>query len=144
MRPVIAPNNGTPWYKTCAAKAAGGFLLHGSIDALGAIPGESAVAFGGEASLAAIQFGSGLASTAWGLSDSSPIGKVGTGFGAAGIAVGLASKPSSLRSLASLTGSGVKALAETVPVLGQAVAIGSVLWDGVSALQDYAECSEGH
>jgi RHS repeat-associated protein len=143
----VAGNDGTPWYNSCGAKALGGFLLHGGIDALGVIPGESAVEAGfvtAKAGYEALQFGSGVASTAWSLSDTSPIGKVGTGLGVSGVALGIASKPSSLRALASVTGTGVKALSGFIPVVGQAVAIGSVLWDGITALQEYSECSAGH
>lgn len=34
----IAPNNTTPWYKTCSANAIGSGLLHIGIDAIGLIP----------------------------------------------------------------------------------------------------------
>jgi hypothetical protein len=34
----IAPNNATPWYKTCSANAIGSGLLHIGIDAIGLIP----------------------------------------------------------------------------------------------------------
>ena len=33
-----APNNGTPWYKTCTAQALGAGALHVGIDAIGLIP----------------------------------------------------------------------------------------------------------
>jgi hypothetical protein len=116
---INAPSNGPqkPWYKSCGAQAVGSFLLHGSIDALGAIP------VAGEATAAA-QFGLGLASTAYGIGDTSVNGSVATGLGTTGIALGIAGKSAGIAA--------IKGTAELVPVLGQAVAIGSVIWDGAS------------
>jgi hypothetical protein len=119
-----APNNQTPWYKSCAAQAAGSFLAHGTIDALGVIPGEGAIAagfYGGKVAFQAVQFGTGLASSAYGLQDTTRNGKVGSGLGATGIVVGLAGK----------SGAGLaKGVAELIPGIGQRVAVASVLWDG--------------
>jgi hypothetical protein len=47
-----APNNGTPWYQSCTAKAVGSGLLNVGVDALGFIPGEKDVQ-------AAVEIGSG-------------------------------------------------------------------------------------
>jgi RHS repeat-associated protein len=124
----------------CAAKSLGSFALHGGIDALGAIPGEGAVAgvvqtaVGGAEALSAIQFGSGLATTAAGLGDTSALGVAGTSLGTAGIAIGIASKYGNL----------FKGAAETIPILGQVVAGASVVLDGYNAVQDYRACVAGH
>jgi hypothetical protein len=42
--PVVAPNNSTPWYKTCTAKALGKGAVNLGIDALGFLPEAGGVA----------------------------------------------------------------------------------------------------
>jgi len=51
-RCYLAPNNATPWYKSCTAKALGSGALSIGVDALGFIPGEKDVQ-------AAVEIGSG-------------------------------------------------------------------------------------
>lgn len=98
-RPVIAPNNGTPWYKNSCIQNA---LLKGAgstaLDAVGLIPEGGAVSalfsgFHGAAAvsngtniLQRVKMGAGLISTASAGSDGSGLS---TGLGALGIAASL-------------------------------------------------------
>jgi hypothetical protein len=98
--------------------------------------GEGVVAagfYGGKAAFQAVQFGSGLASTAYGIGDTSGLGVTSTSLGTAGIALGIASKSGSL----------FKGAAELIPGIGLGVAALSVAVDEYSAYQDYQGCSTG-
>jgi hypothetical protein len=81
---VTAPNNTT--LAKCHAKAIATGAAHAALDGLGVIPGEGAVAtafYGGQAAFQAVQFGTGLASTAYGLGDTSTLGLTSTSLGTA-------------------------------------------------------------
>ena len=120
----------------CRAAAIASGAAHAAIDGLGVIPGEGAIAagfYGGKAAFQAVQFGSGLASTAYGIGDTSNTGLGATSLGTTGIVVGLASKYGNL----------FKGAAELIPVAGQIVAGASVLLDGYVAYQEYQGCSTG-
>jgi hypothetical protein len=100
---VVAPNNGTPWYKTCTAGAIGTGLLHVGIDAIGLIPEGGGIArvIGNEAGyrgIVATQYGIkaitqgkgalGVISGAFGLNDTSTMGRISTGLTIAGFIPG--------------------------------------------------------
>jgi RHS repeat-associated protein len=121
----------------CRTKVISSLALHVGLDALGAIPGEGAVAaafYGGKTAFQAAQFGTGLATTVFGLADTSNAGAAATGLGTAGIALSIASKYGDL----------FKGATSFIPIAGQVVAGLSVVLDGYNAFQDYKACVGGH
>lgn len=124
---LVAPNNATPWYKSCGAQAAGSFLLHGGIDALGVIPGEKFVSLTAKGVLVGAQVLGGDASAAISVAGHD---KTGIGFGAVGVPL----------SLAGLAVDGVEGAAELIPVAGQFVAGAAALWDLGSTGYEYGKC----
>ena len=116
-----------PWYKTCTAKAIGGFVLDAGIDAVGLLPegGALSKAIGsyagyrglvatqqGTKALQGVKLGAGIVTTGLGAEDTSLIGLGKTVIGIAGF----------------------------VPVLGQAAAAVSIVLDGVQAGLEIAKC----
>jgi len=128
-------SGGTPWYKTCTAKAIGTGLLHVGIDAIGLIPEGGLVSravgnFPGYRGIVATQQGTkaiqagkmatGIASTGGFSDDTSATGLISSGLGAAGIAASF--------------------VASATPVVGQAIAVASIGVDIFSAGKEIAEC----
>ena len=140
LHPVVAPNNGTPWYKTCTAQALGKGLGGAALDAIGIIPegGTISAAFSlfhgaagisnGTKILGRVAFGAGLISTASAASDLSEANGVNASSTVAGLQVAAG-------------GFGVaKGLIEDIPVAGQVIAAGATTLDLISTGLEVAKC----
>jgi hypothetical protein len=136
-----APNNATPWYKTCTAQALGKGLGSAGLDAIGILPegGTVSAAFSlfhgaagisnGTNILRRVAFGGALISTASASSDLSEANGV---------------NPSSVVNGLQVTAGGfgvAKGLIEDIPVAGQAIAVGATVLDLIGTGVEVWKCN---
>lgn len=123
---ALAPSNPALPQKSCGRILAKGAVQTG-LDALGAIPGEALVSLTAKETLAGGQVLAGFGSTAISVVSGD---KIGSSAGATGTTL----------SVLSVATDGIKGAAELIPTVGQAVAIGSSLWDIGSTVYEYGGC----